>query len=623
MPTINEANRQQIRPPMDVMVTLQVGDDVALTYSGYSDAKLADGRLNEPNEKMAKLTDLQGDGYPLDYTCSMLNPSSLYHSKWGVRSNIGESVNVTITADGSIGYVSAWADGCESVTFNGDDYPMIAGTVNIYIEDSSATFTFNPLYEDRRIEVSLLASGSYYIFNNESIISCVVSLRSDLSLINPTLPESEIELQVYQDEDISESLASIPDETTITYSSGYPEEMSPLRYFYLSEKITWADNVMTIHAVDAVHKLDIPLPTATLLTGDEWRVTSGTNEISIYSFLSRCLYYAGVDYNSSTPDETAGTTKSSLIFERTSIREAIAKAMTWGRFGNYTHNCWFNYVDAGNPYLTYSYQNEEWDIYESDCGDVKRETARNIKEIQMPVSSLSFANTSNYFATEVGSGTWIYGSGAFLDFDDDVYAWKVKDKQGTDLLSIESDSLSTLAIMPTNALAVYSEHVFGLMEQGLPMGSMNAYYTQVMPWNSNQLSDWNSDVGSSVRDDQNLTIMGSKVQKDTHVQSFSTGRDDGEIIILDEAPIEGKLIVQDPAEPQYVLYPDMAAQSILNMSNVTGSFKWKGHPKMQPRDSAIFHRLDGTTELITIENITLTHEGGGTSAEITYRKGKC
>ena len=42
---------------------------------------------------------------------------------------------------------------------------------------------------------------------------------------------------------------------------------------------------------------------------------------------------------------------------------------------------------------------------------------------------------------------------------------------------------------------------------------------------------------------------------------------------------------------------------------------------MQPRDVARFHRLDGSVEEITLESITITHEGGGTSAEITYRKG--
>ena len=42
---------------------------------------------------------------------------------------------------------------------------------------------------------------------------------------------------------------------------------------------------------------------------------------------------------------------------------------------------------------------------------------------------------------------------------------------------------------------------------------------------------------------------------------------------------------------------------------------------MQPRDIFRFHRLDGSVYDCTIEEIILTHEGGGLTAEITYRKG--
>lgn len=620
MPTISEANRMQIRPPMDIMVTLQVGGDVSLAYSGYSDAKVADGRLDEPNKKMMLLADLQGDGYPLNGSCRLYRPG--YHptteEKWGERSNIGETCSITITASESIGYVSAWVSGCESVTFSGNDYPVVNGTVNIYVEDTTATFTFNPLYEDRRVEVSLLASGAYFIFNNGQIISCVVSLRSDLSLINPTLPESEIELQVYQDEDISERLASIPDETLITYSAGYSDEMSPIRNFYLSEKITWADNVMTLHAVDAVHKLDVQLPTASLLT-DGFSDTGEATEESLLVFIRACLLYAGISIGI-MPDYEDGTSNSSLVFNRTSLREAIAKATAWGRFGNYP-TTWINYVDAGIPKLESDYSSAGWHIYEEDCGDVKRDAARKIKEIRMPVSALSFGDGGNYLTTNVGSGTWIYGSGAFLDFDDDVFAWSVITEQNAGIASVKSDDTDYAGACEKNALNFLA--IKGLMEDGLPMGCMNTFYTQVMPWNSLQLTTWNQYIGSSVREDQDLIIMGSKILKDTHIQSFSTGEDDGEIITLDEAPIEGKLIVQHPNEAAQVLYPNIAAQSILNMSNITGSFKWKGDPRMQPRDSAYLHRVNGVTELITIENITITHEGGGTSAEITYRKGQC
>ena len=68
--------------------------------------------------------------------------------------------------------------------------------------------------------------------------------------------------------------------------------------------------------------------------------------------------------------------------------------------------------------------------------------------------------------------------------------------------------------------------------------------------------------------------------------------------------------------------PYTAIKTLLNRSNITGSFTWKGDPRMQPRDFFNLHRLDGTVEVCTIESIALRHEKGGTTAEITYRKGK-
>ena len=73
----------------------------------------------------------------------------------------------------------------------------------------------------------------------------------------------------------------------------------------------------------------------------------------------------------------------------------------------------------------------------------------------------------------------------------------------------------------------------------------------------------------------------------------------------------------------YVGYPliSLGARHALNMSEKRGSFRWKGNPKMQPRDVFNFVHLDGTTEVCTLETIELTHDGGGTYADISYRVG--
>ena len=70
-----------------------------------------------------------------------------------------------------------------------------------------------------------------------------------------------------------------------------------------------------------------------------------------------------------------------------------------------------------------------------------------------------------------------------------------------------------------------------------------------------------------------------------------------------------------------LIYPNRMLSVGMYRSPITGSFTWKGDPRMQPRDIIHFRRLDGTVEDVTIETITLKHAEGGTTAEITYRKG--
>lgn len=92
------------------------------------------------------------------------------------------------------------------------------------------------------------------------------------------------------------------------------------------------------------------------------------------------------------------------------------------------------------------------------------------------------------------------------------------------------------------------------------------------------------------------------------------------------------------------LLPDEGINHLLDMSNVVGSFTWKGDPRLQPRDFVNYVYADGEltdendfvlqtadgddiiinqSKIITIENITTTHERGGTICEITYREGYC
>ena len=63
--------------------------------------------------------------------------------------------------------------------------------------------------------------------------------------------------------------------------------------------------------------------------------------------------------------------------------------------------------------------------------------------------------------------------------------------------------------------------------------------------------------------------------------------------------------------------------SLFNRSTRTGSFVWKGDPRMQPLDYLVIvnDTSDGRDTITArVTSIELTHEGGGTTATITWRE---
>ena len=165
------------------------------------------------------------------------------------------------------------------------------------------------------------------------------------------------------------------------------------------------------------------------------------------------------------------------------------------------------------------------------------------------------------------------------------------------------------------------------MGPNIPKGVMSDstydWNSQVLPWGQNDLL-WLQYVEAHQpgADQADIVLQGAKVVTDT-VEGETYGDTAGNIADIDLGNLVGEYRVgkYDESAPYYRLFPDTMLLNLLRRSNETGSFTWKGDPRMQPRDVANFHRLDGTVEEITIESITLKHEGGGTTAEIVYRKG--
>ena len=290
---------------------------------------------------------------------------------------------------------------------------------------------------DVLIEIDLDGDHTMTI-TNDNLISCTVSLRSDLSKWGPTLPASEIEIDAFYTSDMSEYVANIPDGTPVIYSAGYPGDMSPERYFYIDEQVTWQDNVLHIHAADQVSKLeDLDIPP--IFFGNNWDGQS-TDSHGVFRKLymmflnviepeyfmtngARLIDHLTVE-EEPLEDTTSNINYKGFIFPRRTAREFISMMqnwfrwdLTWSRWQIRTF--WPTYVDAGRPALTWSKPTAKWNINEADIANKKAEVERSDQDYRKYVRKYDAVQTSGAKQTPFdSSGTMFHNGGIATDFEE-------------------------------------------------------------------------------------------------------------------------------------------------------------------------------------------------------------
>lgn len=677
MPTIDSENAKQIRQPMRVEISVALADPGnPLTYSGYAaTAKVADGVLGQRSWPMRQLADLQGDGFPLDGTRELYETktASQANGKLGVRGHVGQDADVTISRSRTIPSVEVRASGASAVVYGGTAYSLETGSANVLIGATSATLTFVPKDATVRAEVSYIGSTTEFVIRNDTLIRAVVSLRSDLSLYGQTLPESEINIEAFVSADVSEYVATVPSDTPIIYRAGYEDDMSEDRKFYVAGQVTWADNVLSIHAVDAVHFLDdveVPAPVTEYDT------------VFVLNLAHALLEKAGVDhaisyesywnvsaenYRFVTPKGTKARDYIAFLNQCFNITDDAGKVLP-ASYITLKSPLQFTFVDAGRPFIRDRYLSylEEWSVQEEDCSEVKKNVERpknRVAATWQRITNPTLPNDDAY-AKKIGTATITRYVGTTLSFDALAYQWvvglylgrtsdnevsqKMGDKYGT-----VHGLWATMPVVPCTKGGGYFGQVnywaLGgemLNENGLTQEDFSSVtpvydsYASFVPW-SQSYEGWRYDTNpshlittasqmwnvltaagviASDAESIDLDIYGIAVNLDPQSVAY-TRNIDGDTVDLGDAPIIGRIAAKTSSDSSYEIYPQQMLKAPMWRSVITGSFTWKGDPRMQPRDRCRFTRLDGTVEEITLETITLTHEGGGTSAEITYRKG--
>lgn len=303
----------------------------------------------------------------------------------------------------------------------------------------------------RKIEITLtLPDSSTITFTEDDIIRCVLSLRSDLSIENPTLPESEMEAEIYCENFDSEMAANLPDETSVTYrctesaSSQQYIYWGNLRYFY-TDDVSWEKNVLRIHARDQVHKLDEELPA--IYIGQRWRgdENQANSRGLLYLYMAFCDAVNGVaeggwlvgdviehltfpGYSNHEGTSSSGD-NCDAIMERMTRREFVAKMMNLCRFKfesgflNSGYDTFLlDYVDAGIPKLTtYRTQSVNFNIYEEDCGNIQESRPKNVSQYNFRIrdvwaSSTAGGDADSWPIIDGGSASVIAAVGMSLNY---------------------------------------------------------------------------------------------------------------------------------------------------------------------------------------------------------------
>ena len=289
--------------------------------------------------------------------------------------------------------------------------------------------------------------------------------------------------------------------------------------------------------------------------------TSRGNSLQrLYRWFVKAVEDCGIEVRyEQEPALESGDLWRSIVFLDASTREHIANLMAYSRMGG-----WYpRYVDAGIPTIEWSEPTPKWDIYETDCGEVVRRVERSIKRI----------TTESDYGIE---------SDCVANDDWETVQTGVKVKTGRRTTLNFSDAWWWAYSIP----------------------NVRQYI-----WKNLDTVQWISDTTGEV------TVRGKECSWSRIAKSVNAG--DGRIGFTEKIDVLTVGGVDEPSGGQ--IFPNW--HWVFQRSTKGGSFRWKGNPKMQPRDVFNFHRLNGEITVCTIESIELTHEGGGTYADISYREG--
>lgn len=282
------------------------------------------------------------------------------------------------------------------------------GNVQVFLfepvwNSGQTTVLLNSFSQNERAYIVGVYLGKAWIWDNSSLLSVNVDLRSVSTEIGGELEASTIEIKAYEPTDYTEIIGQIPKGAPIWYFAGYTEDISELRRFYLSEAVSWNDNVLTVQGQDATMLLDnVEVPVSIV---KYWAARDMVSDIT--DRIKAALDTVTFEENGVAPSIPADY-EQTVLFNGAAARSVISQYTGIFRDDDVLR---ITYVDAGRPTINYS-DVPVWTIYADEITDfnITVEKTKNRIEIDLP----DYYEQSNDYIETIDA---VAGKTYFVDID--------------------------------------------------------------------------------------------------------------------------------------------------------------------------------------------------------------
>ena len=253
--------------------------------------------------------------------------------------------------------------------------------------------------------------GLAWVWNNENLLSVTADLHSVGTELGGELEVSSIEIQAYETTDYTDVIGRIQRGAPIYYTAGYDGNQSLPRKFYLSEPISWDNNVLNIKGQDASYLLDgVEVPAfANFYAGEV------SARYAIRPRIESALETITYDTVGSFPDiriKPTGDDGFDVRYDRKPARAVVSEHVDLFRNADHLR---ITYVDAGRPTIYYGANGTRWTIYADEISEFNA-----IAELRKNELRITLPDYYEFYNTSIEQVDATIGKNYFVDLDPPV-----------------------------------------------------------------------------------------------------------------------------------------------------------------------------------------------------------